>query len=173
MFTIHTGYVLHWINQIIAHPEPLTARQTEFLDELKANIENGTFCVSLHPMGREDLLIETIEPWLYHWESLNEWDKEPYDPQLERLIKDFRVKDEFSFFDRFPLRGTCTRCGQEGRDVNRDFNAEEGEGEKGICHYGCDDLRSQLPEDEPIAEKGDDAWKWGIFRFLKGGEDNV
>lgn len=161
MYTYHTPYVLNWINEIVNHPSPLTAKQREFMDDLKSTIESGKFDVSLHPMGRAELLIESVEPWLQYWEAGNGYEPNVFDPELERLIEDFRMQEEFSRFERLPFYGTCTRCGQKNRDVNRSFSGETGEGEKGICHYGCDDLRSQPPTIE-AADKGSDYWKWGF-----------
>ncbi|OWR25690.1 hypothetical protein CDO73_26295 [Saccharibacillus sp. O23] len=173
MRTIHAPYVRHWMKQLKERSWPLTPQAMAFMDAFQAKIESGEFCVSFHPMGREELLMGAVESWIYDRQIENERGGN-YDWEVEELIANFHSSDLYSEFDRSPFVGTCKQCGQANRDINRFYMIDTGEGEPGICHYGCDDVRSQAPEVEvlkiEIKGKTRGFWKWGFLKKKKESE---
>lgn len=145
--TFHTPYVLQWMNEMREHPTKLSSTQEAFLDDLAVMIVGKGFAVSRHSLADSELLVSKVEQWFTKWEKQIHPEGGEYDPDLESLLEDFFMQDEFSRFDHVVHLGVCTICQQDNRDVDTVHDIDKDQIAH-LCHYGCDDIRSQAQGDE-------------------------
>jgi len=160
MNEMHKDNVVYWLNGMIQYEGSCTTKEITFFKTFKATILSGAFNISNHLLGDSELIPEKVYQWLQRYENEHNAENEDYDPALEEALEAVHLQHEFGNFERDIVKGTCERCDQSGRDLDMldgiSLGHMSGKQIYHVCHYGCHDPRSIVPENYDYSENGGD-----------------